>query len=140
MTVEQLLEKVLDLKLEISNTQKIKQDQRNNLKADIEETIIALFETVGIECKEVEKALAFKLENLESKTPKQYIPVKIAISIPSVDFDIDFENEFLITERKRKAEEKELEKQKKLAKIERDKETRRIAKEQKQKAIAKGTQ
>jgi len=139
MTVEKLLEKVLELKLEISQTKKIKQDQRNSLKSDIEETIIALLETVGIECVEVEKALAFKLPNIESKTPKQYVPVKITVAIPSVDFDIDFEHTYLETERVRKAKEKEEEKVRKAKKIERDKASRELAKAQKQKAIENAT-
>lgn len=132
-----LLEKILDLKLTISNTFKIKQDQRNDLKADIEQELISLFNSLGIETKEVDKAIALKFDNLETKTPNGYIPVKITVAIPSVDFDIDFESEYLIAERKRKEEEKEKAQKAKLAKIERDKAQRELLKQQKQKAIEK---
>ena len=137
--MEKLLEKVLNEKYEISKTFKIKQDQRNILKADIEIAIMKALTDLGIENKEVEKAIALKFDNLETRTPNGYIPIKISVAIPSVDFDIDFENAYLITERNRKAEEKIAEKEKKAKKILRDKENRRIAKEQKQKAIEKAT-
>ena len=117
----ELMEKILNLKLEISKTFKIKQDQRNTLKSDIEETLILLFNELGVECKEVDKALGIKFDNLETKTPKGYIPVKITVAIPSVDFDIDFENEWLIKDRATKAQEKIDKAEKKANKIARDK-------------------
>jgi len=133
-----LLENVLGKKFEISKNFKIKQDQRNKLKADIEIALLDVFNDLGIECKMVDKAIAIKLDNLETRTPNGYIPVKVSVAIPSVDFDIDFESDYLIAEKKRKIEEKELEKIKKAKKIERDKENRRLLKEQKQKTIEKG--
>ena len=136
--IETLIEKILELKLEISNTFKIKQDQRNSLKSDIEETLIELFSEIGLECKEVDKALAIKFDNIESKTPNQYIPVKITVAIPSVDFDIDFENEFLLKERARKEQEKIDNAEKKAKKIERDKLERERARALKQATIDKG--
>mgnify|MGYP000889739142 CR=1 FL=1 len=136
--MKELLENVLERKLEISKTFKIKQDQRNQLKADIEEKLIQVFNEMGLECKEVDKALAIKFDNIESKTPNQYIPVKITVAIPSVDFDIDFENEFLIKERARKEQEKIDNAIKKAKKIERDKLERERARALKQATIDKG--
>ncbi len=118
--MEKLIAKILELKLEISKTFKIKQDQRNALKKDIEDTLIALFNEIGLECKEVDKALGIKFENVESKTPNQYIPVKITVAIPSVDFDIDLQNTWLIQDRESKAQEKIDNAEKKAKKIARD--------------------
>jgi len=136
--MEKLIAKVLELKLEISKTFKIKQDQRNTLKSDIEETLIALFNEVGLECKEVDKALAIKFDNIESKTPNQYIPVKITVAIPSVDFDIDLENKWLIQDREKKAQEKIDNAEKKAKKIARDKLQREQARAKKLADIEKG--
>ena len=134
----ELMEKILDLKLTIADNKKIKQDQRNTLKSDIEETLILLFSELGLECKEVDKALAIKFENLESKTPKQYIPVKITVAIPSVDYDIDFENKWLIKDRQSKAQDKIDKAEKKAKKIVRDKLEREQMKAKKQADIDKG--
>lgn len=130
-----LLENVLETKFEISKTFKIKQDQRNNLKTDVETAIVKILADYGVECKEVEKALAFKIENIGSKTPKQYIPVKIAVSIPSVDFDIDLENRYLLQDRENKRLEKIEKAEKKAKKIERDKALREKVKAEKLKAL-----
>ena len=133
--MEKLLEIVLEKKLEISKTYKIKQDQRNLLKAEIETALIELFNSVGIECKEVDKALGLKLDNLETKTPKGYIPIKITVAVPSIDFDIDLENKWLIQDRQKKIAEKEKKATEKANKIERDKKLRASQKAEKLKAL-----
>ena len=135
--MKKLLEKILELKLTISKTFKIKQDQRNTLKADIESELIELFNSIGVECKEVEKALGLKFDNLETKTPKGYIPVKITVAIPSVDFDIDLENKWLIQDRETKRLEKEKKELDKAKKIARDKALREQQKAEKLKALEK---
>ena len=113
-----------ELKLDISKTYKIKQDQRNNLKDKIEEAITNILISEGLEVSKVGKEIAFKLDNNVTRLPNGYVPVKIAVSIPSVDYDIDFERKFYLTEIARKEAEKVEKLAKKAAKIERDKNER----------------
>ena len=85
------------------NGVKIKQDQRNALKNDIEELFVEFLDQMGLNPRKVGKEIAFELDNHVTKLPKGYVPVKVAISVPSVDFDVKFEGDFYDQDQENKA-------------------------------------
>ena len=125
-----------NLQLTVSNSFKIKQDERNSLKDEIENIMISILTEQGLEVSKIGKELAFKLDNLQTRLPKGYVPVKIAISIPSVDFDIDLERKYYEQDLANKEAEKAEKALKKASKIERDKLEREAKKALKEQTIA----
>jgi len=125
-----------NLKLTVSNSFKIKQDERNSLKDEIENIMISILTEQGLEVSKIGKELAFKLDNLQTRLPKGYVPVKIAISIPSVDFDIDLERKYYEQDIENKRLEKAEKERKKALKIERDKLEREAKKAEKERILA----
>ena len=125
-----------NLQLTVSNSFKIKQDERNSLKDEIENIMISILTEQGLEVSKIGKELAFKLDNLQTRLPKGYVPVKIAISIPSVDFDIDLERKYYEQDIENKRLEKAEKERKKALKIERDKLEREAKKAEKERILA----
>jgi hypothetical protein len=125
-----------NLQLTVSNSFKIKQDERNSLKDEIEKIMISILTEQGLEVSKIGKELAFKLDNLQTRLPKGYVPVKIAISIPSVDFDIDLERKYYEQDIENKRLEKAEKERKKALKIERDKLEREAKKAEKERILA----
>ena len=125
-----------NLQLTVSTSFKIKQDERNSLKDEIENIMISILTEQGLEVSKIGKELAFKLDNLQTRLPKGYVPVKIAISIPSVDFDIDLERKYYEQDIENKRLEKAEKERKKALKIERDKLEREAKKAEKERILA----
>ena len=129
-------ESLENLQLTVSTSFKIKQDERNSLKDEIENIMISILTEQGLEVSKIGKELAFKLDNLQTRLPKGYVPVKIAISIPSVDYDIDLERKYYEQDIENKRLEKAEKERKKALKIERDKLEREAKKAEKERILA----
>ena len=132
------LSKIMETKLTVSQTSKIKQDQRNDLKLDIENIIMELLSEAGLDAKKVGKELALKLDNLATKLPNGYLPVKIAVSIPSVDYNVDLEAAWYEQDQENKRQAKEDKAQAKQDKIARDKADRERRKKLKEELLEAG--
>lgn len=122
---------ITDLKLQVSND-KIKQTQRNAMRKQAMENILAVLKEQGYEADFTNEGIAIRAFN------EEYGEIDFILDLTAKDlsYDYDTETDFYRADQARKQAEAEQKARIKAEKIKRDMETRRLKAEQKAQALA----